>query len=394
MSHFSVIVATEEYPTEQVLVRELQPFHEFECTGVDDQYVRDIDETERVRADYEAATTSRLRDGGGGLHDPWDDRFYRDPTPKEKEKIGPLAGTGGGNGLSWASKDWGDGLGYRTKVQFVPDGWEEVEVARKEVQSFAEYVGDWHGKELIPHGHQIDIRGEHQFGYAILDQAGEVVKVVDRTNPDKKWDWWQVGGRYSGKFIPKAAGKPNRATVISGGGQSRYRVANPPVGVDVIRVGDLDRATMRAIRINERRAFLDKTLTKCGIPHGEADELFRQKRDAHAEWMTMEEPRPRGREYGDWCHQSGFPLAGVLNAKCWGSPDVPAGMTVAEWVNAAPCLTAFAFLMGGKWSENGEMGWWGAVHNEKDQKSWEAELQSLVDSVPEDWHLTVVDCHI
>ncbi len=94
MSHFSVIVATKDYPSEEVLTKELQPFQEFECTGIDDQYVQDIDITADCRSEYEAATESKLRDQAGVLHDPYDHKFFRDPTPEESLEIGLLAGSG------------------------------------------------------------------------------------------------------------------------------------------------------------------------------------------------------------------------------------------------------------------------------------------------------------
>lgn len=395
MSHFSVIVATKEYPTEKVLEYELQPFHEFECTGKDDEFVQDIDETEKLRADWETDTTRRLRDQDGGLHEPWDNRFYRDPTPEESAKIGPIAGTGSGNGMSWRSDDWGDGRGYRTKVSFIPDGWEEVEVSRKEIQAFRDYIEGYCGKKLIPHNHPIDIRGDHKYGYALLDESGEVVKVIDRTNPSRKWDYWRVGGRYCHKFIPKP-GVTGTAAPLSWEWEKRYGADNPepPVGVDIIRVGDMDKAAMKASRVAERRKYLNDTLAKCGLSADRADDLFAQKRDGHAKWMGLDEPRPRGKEYGEWLAENGFPLAALLHEKCWDSPDIPAGMTCEQWVNDASYLTGFAFLRERKWAENGKMGWWGIVSNEKEKMDWDSEFQSLVNAVPDDWHLAVVDCHI
>lgn len=40
------------------------------------------------------------------------------------------------------------------------------------------------------------------------------------------------------------------------------------------------------------------------------------------------------------------------------------------------------------------MGWWAVVANEKEPRAWEDEFLALVDAVPDDWYLTVVDCHI
>ncbi|HFW4796117.1 TPA: hypothetical protein ACIBS5_001433 [Salmonella enterica subsp. diarizonae serovar 60-67:z35:-] len=45
MSHFNVLVIGNN-PEEA-----LAPYHEFECTEVDDQYIREIDITEEIRGD-------------------------------------------------------------------------------------------------------------------------------------------------------------------------------------------------------------------------------------------------------------------------------------------------------------------------------------------------------
>lgn len=395
MSHFSVIVATKEYPTDETLRRELQPFHEYECTGVDDEFVVDVDKTGEIRAEFEKSTASRLRDAGGQYHCPYDDRFYREPTAGELVDIGTLAGTGSNGEMSWTSRDWGDGRGYRTKIQFVPDGMVEVEVQRKQFQSLAEYVEGYYGIRPVPHGETPDTsdRDRHKYGYCMLDEAGVVVKVVDRTNPNSKWDYWRVGGRYCRKFVPKtmAAG---RVEPLSWEWEydERDHGIRPPDGVDSIRKGDMDVAAMKEMRVNDRLDYVKKALSQCGLADDQADAAFAQKRDSHTRWKELPEPRPRGAEYGRWLDDNGYDLAAVINRKCWDSPDIPDGMTVDGWVNDAPYLTGFAFLRERQWAERGEMGWWGAVHDENGD--WDETLLKLVGDVPDDWYLTVVDCHI
>lgn len=46
MSHFTVAVFTNENKSVEEL---LAPFHEFECTGINDEYVQDVDITEDVK---------------------------------------------------------------------------------------------------------------------------------------------------------------------------------------------------------------------------------------------------------------------------------------------------------------------------------------------------------
>src|SRR5690606_28091085 len=156
----------------------------------DDQYVVEIDETEEARESYESTTTTRYRDTEGNLHDAYDVRFYRDLTDEEAAAVGPIAGTGSPNGMTWTSQDWGDGRGYRPKIHFVPDGWEEVEVPRSETESFADFVESYYGRESVACGEQPQLSGAHKYGYSLLDEHGNVTKVVKRTNPNDKWDWY------------------------------------------------------------------------------------------------------------------------------------------------------------------------------------------------------------
>lgn len=112
MSHFAVLVATKTNPADDPaeLAALLQPYHEYECTGVKDQYVVQQDITADVRNDWLAI----------------------------------------GNG-----------------------------------KTFAEYL---------------DL---NEYTYE-TDATGEVVKVTRWTNPNDKWDWWEVGGRYSNRLVSLA----------------------------------------------------------------------------------------------------------------------------------------------------------------------------------------------
>ena len=47
-----------------------------------------------------------------------------------------------------------------------------------------------------------------------------------------------------------------------------------------------------------------------------------------------------------------------------------------------------------EWIEEGKMGWWAIVTGGKDNDTWKEEYQKIYDSIPEDYYLTVVDCHI
>lgn len=70
--------------------------------------------------------------------------------------------------------------------------------------------------------------------------------------------------------------------------------------------------------------------------------------------------------------------------------------TEEEYVERArqSAISTFAVLKDGKWYEKGDMGWWGFVGNEKEQKSWNDEFSSHLKELPNGTRLSVYDCHI
>lgn len=206
MSHFIVVVRlpaeVQEDDLQNKLADILQPYHEFECTGVADQYVKSIDQTEEARKEYEEAKEHKLKSPEGELFDKYDDRFFRDPTPEELDKHKPMIGTGVSAGIHFISKDWGDGECYRAKVHQIPEGYEEIE--QHTGRSFAEFIEGYYGRKPVLPGEEPQLEGEHKYGWYRFNEQGEVTEVIDRTNPDRKWDWYTIGGRWSGYFPIKS----------------------------------------------------------------------------------------------------------------------------------------------------------------------------------------------
>lgn len=426
MSHFSVLVIRRP---DQSLEDLLQPFHEFECTGKSDQYVQAIDITDKLRAEYEEDTTRRYRDMHGKLHDPYLNEFYRDFTEEELARIRPC-GSGTSGGLLYHSKDWGDGKGYRPKVHFLPAGWEEVKLMVRDEQTFLEWVIDDRSYKSVIHGQKPDLEGDHKYGYIELDAAGEVGRVLKRTNPSPKWDWWVVGGRYSGKFAGAGKLAPHedprnmepcflcRATPgmrndklgqeerarnpsytcngCNGTGKSLKHAPDWVNEDNEIRAGNLDLAALKARQIGEREKWITEIQKKSGLSRRDLQTALHLDKEAHAKWMALPEPRPRGAEYQKWVDEQGcYALVGELRkAGLWDKPDLQPNQTIEQWIAAAPPLTCFAILKDGIWYERGEMGWWACVSNEKDADDWEAETEKLLRGLDPDMIITCVDCHI
>jgi hypothetical protein len=400
MSHFSVLVIGRN------VEEQLQPFHEFECTGTDDQYIQEIDQTEEARENWATDTTTCVRNPNGELEDRWTKdgdcrpEFYRDPTPEEEAKNGPMWGSGGGNGISWTSKDWNDGRGYRAKVYELPEGWTEVEVPTSTRQTFAEFCEDYYGHTIVPFGEQPNFvrkDANHKYGYTIVDEQGNVIKTIDRTNPNAKWDWYSVGGRWNGHFKLKPLGV---GVVGEPGLQSMNEDYEHPGEdrADILMKGDIDVEGMRneagdkaADRWDRFHAII------AGLPE---PITWKQMQEKHQTGETDEDGKPKT----DWeaarteFHAQPAVLA-LRNSKdrdaIWWEVDdymVPREQFVKEARDYA--IGTFAVVKDGQWYQRGKMGWWAAVSDEKDKNEWIRQFTELFDSLPDNTMLTVVDCHI
>lgn len=177
MSHFSVLVVGGDVDAQ------LAPYHEFECTGMDNEYVQEIDRTEEARQIYAEDRTQAARDPQGELHAFFDEH---------------------GEWVPGLSKSVGDGpLDAGRRTYFVPEGWEQVEVPTAQVQSFARFAQSYYGVTPVKRVLEIDRAKAHKYGYVLLTDGGEVLKLVRRTNPNRKWDWYEVGGRWSNFLLTK-----------------------------------------------------------------------------------------------------------------------------------------------------------------------------------------------
>jgi len=349
MSHFSVLVIGDNVEAQ------LAPYHEFECTGEDNQYVQTIDKTEESRAKYAEATTTRYRTPDGVLHSLFNERgeyrrdLFRDPLPGET-RPGPFDGDHK-DGTTWS----------RGKVLEIPADWVKVQVPVRELERAAEWCAEYYGHAIVPHGESPNLTGPHKYGYTLVDEAGEMTGTFRRTNPNAKWDWYQTGGRW-GDFFKTASGN-----------------------VDQCRKGQVDVEGMRADAAVKAAATFDKfeLLTKGLPPAEEWDSVFKrfnEDRDAAGQFYRNQ-PIIKA-------------LRGDREAMWWNLDDFQCSR--AEYIARAraAALRTFAVVKDGQWYEKGRMGWWACVADEKDEEKWTSEFNALIAGLPDDTLLTIVDCHI
>lgn len=320
MSHFIVVVrlpgSVAEADVQGELEKVLQPFHEFECTGDDDEFVQSVDRTEEAR--------------------------------------------------------------------------KELSKREDKAESAEDFIEGWFGWKPVRAGEQPELDGEHKYGWCRIE-SGEVIEAFDRTNPNKKWDWWTVGGRWSGYFPVKTP-----EAVKLGRKSWTMRDEEPEAGhADMVRKRDLD---------------LDLIATKTR----ESIEKF------HAEWerfiagekfTAFEGPEDKARRIGLLVTRQGPPLQGEEDRAIPWSKLVQPGDNRADWhyvwtrvsledlfgkyADAFSPISGYAYLDETGWHEPGRMGWWGCssdtpetlLKNKRSFTSWLKET-------PDDAWLVAVDCHI
>jgi hypothetical protein len=212
-------------------------------------------------------------------------------------------------------------------------------------------------------------------GYEQLPETG---KWGYWHNPNAKWDWYEVGGRWTG-YLPLKDGY----TGI---------VGQPGLMTDPAEEGYADSVPLKAVDFDRAKADKRK----------QANELFDT-------WEAATEKHGFPRSFAQVKSDCGndidkaretYHAQGAIQATrehfFWDCPVESLGHSRAAYV--AKCedqaLVPFAILKDGKWYERGSMGWWGCVSDEKDKSTWNREFHNLMTDLPPDTQLTIVDCHI
>lgn len=372
MSHFTVLVIGQD-PEKQ-----LQPFHEFECTGTNDQYVQNVDKTEEARADYDKSTRAMVKIPAGVIM----------PLDTHGLRSHPVHGTVASKYADcfYVETDKKDSIGRPEKEFHLPEGYELMEIPTSELETFAEWAAEEYGVSLLGHHVIPDLEDEHKYGWVRVDDKGDVLEVIARTNPNKKWDWYVLGGRWNGFFKMK----PRTSAVR--GRPGLMTEAAPEGTADQAFKLDIDFDGMRAEEESKAAQEFDaiRSIIEPHLPVTSWVEL-------RGKYLGDNPELPGGIEAARQAYRD-QPAVKALNeseAYRWKDAEDYAGdrETFIRQRGIQRCMT-FAIIKDGQWYERGSMGWWGMVADEKDQGTWIEEFGKLVDGLPDDTLLSVYDCHI
>jgi hypothetical protein len=170
-------------------------------------------------------------------------------------------------------------------------------------------------------------------------------------NPNSKWDWYQLGGRWTGyfKLKVKAKGKKGKPGIMTESSKEGY--------ADSCRKGDID---FEGMLVESKEEMIKN---------------FKQRyKDYRAGKVNKALLEYSGIKFvkGDI-----EPLESYLERNAGSIKDI---------------LCTYALVKEGKWYEKGKMGWFGMSSNEKD--TWEDEFMKMFNALPDDEIVSVYDCHI
>ena len=204
-------------------------------------------------------------------------------------------------------------------------------------------------------------------------------------NPNAKWDWYLLGGRWSGFLELKEGAKGE----IGEGGL--FSTPAPDGTADSALKKDIDFFTMRKNAAEKAGKLWDKVkkITKgCAEPLAWdhiRENMFPGDIDAAREFYRNQESQLK---LSEWNKENKHELFGI-------DPENFNCSREDYCIDAASgAFVTFAVLKDGKWYERGEMGWWAHVSNEKDVNEWNSEITKMVDELSEETRISIYDCHI
>jgi hypothetical protein len=326
MSHFTVMVIGDNPETQ------LQPYHEYECTGIKDEYVVNVDKTPEVKE--------------------W---------LKEKIFVGEKKETG--------------------EIDY------EVREDRAKENLKMGYKKMTRTKYFKQQGLDVDKEINDYFGY---DKVGET--YFRFTNPNSKWDWYQLGGRWSDflKLKHGGVGYDGEPSLLMKDFRRTSGRADAALKKHIDIKGMRDEAGKKAGEEYDKAMKIIE-----GTPENEAWETLRKRfTKDDTDYSRMDEARAA---YDEQPRVQVWNNSDVVKEEFgfFSSPE-DFNMTREQYVTNArnKAVSTFALVKDSKWYEKGEMGWFGMASNEKEQNDWDTEVAKLLDEVSDDTLISIYDCHI
>lgn len=185
---------------------------------------------------------------------------------------------------------------------------------------------------------------------------------ISTYNPDSKWVWYQIGGRYAGSLLLKEGieKKENPNFSYGWGEEEIEKVINEP-RVDSALMSEID---WNKLHLNQEE--YDKAIRFWEIKVEGKEPITEEDKEAIK---------------GDW-YKTEYYVDKYKNKE--------------TYAKAMSSFTVWAILDRSGWKEIGEMGWFGMSSETNDEGlKWELTMyDKFIKDLPPNTRLTIVDCYI
>jgi hypothetical protein len=184
-------------------------------------------------------------------------------------------------------------------------------------------------------------------------------------NPNAKWDWWVVGGRWDARLLTTSGNMVNSAP-------------KDLLAIEAMRAAALAEAEAEWARLDATLRGLPMAMTWAEAREAAVD--INAARDTY--WA-----QPR--------------LQAIKSLETWGGgemvEDYQAGrdLYLEREALVRPGFIGFGAVTPEGWIERGKMGWWGMSDDTTESSIvYGRTLNKLIDDLPGDAWITMIDCHI
>jgi hypothetical protein len=210
-------------------------------------------------------------------------------------------------------------------------------------------------------------------------------------NPKSKWDWYQVGGRWTGYFRVKRGAD---RTQITNGSPGVMTERNTDVmRCDAGRKSELDLVGMRDQKGEEAGGRYDRFHKLVGdLPEANSWRVYLHQVDNSV--CTIEQARAAYHAQPRILAIKGTEFDQLFGGDVVTEYAVPRAVCVER--ARARAVPGYATLTHeGKWMSPGDMGWFGMSSDDESSMIGYLEVaNAYLDSLPDDVYLLCVDCHI
>lgn len=255
-------------------------------------------------------------------------------------------------------------LSFIDKTEELKKDWEEISEDEKAGpnNSFESYVeGNGYKKNMA----------EEKYGYY--------------ENINAKWDWYVLGGRWTGflKLKDGAEGQVGEAGLMTSS-------ARPGFGDSAIK-NNIDFDGMRKSEAEDAGKTWDKVTRILGDverPYSweyVREIMFPGKLQEAKDYYNNQSAN---KKIDEWNRKNNHSLFGIN----------PMDFMITKEEHCAKAaesaISTFAVLKDGVWYSKEETGCWGTVSGEKDQSDWDKEISKIIESLDDDTLISIYDCHI